>query len=97
MADDILRLLFYGEVSPFDSQVEDIEEFRELRHRMSELWQRIEAQATPEFLELLNLYKVCRADMDLLMQLDRFKIGFRLGAQLLTAVGGRKTTGSDST
>ena len=82
--DDILDRLFYGEVSPYDDSPQDIETFRELNHRMGEIWSQVEAIATPDLLELLNLYKVNRADMDLLMQKDRFKVGFRLGVQLLT-------------
>lgn len=88
MADDALDRLFYGEISPYDDPPEDIEAFRQLNHKISEVWTQIEEQATPELLELLNLYKVRRADMDLLMQLDRFKVGFRLGTQMLTAVIG---------
>lgn len=88
--DDILDRLFYGEVSPYDDSPQDIDAFRELNHRMGELWSQVEQQASPEMLELLNLYKVCRADMDLLMQKDRFKVGFRLGIQLLTEATGLK-------
>ena len=82
--EDILDRLFYGEVSPYDDLPQDIEFFREVNHRMAELWSQVEALATPELIELLNRYKVSRADMDLLMQKDRFKVGFRLGIQLLT-------------
>ena len=82
--DDILDRLFYGEVSPYDDSPQDIETFRELNRQLSTLWSQVEAQATPELLELLNRYKVHRADMDLLMQKDRFKVGFRLAIQLLT-------------
>ena len=88
--DDILDRLFYGEVSPYDDSPQDIDAFRELNHRMGELWSQVEQQASPELLELLNLYKVCRADMDMLMQKDRFKVGFRLGIQLLTEATGLK-------
>ena len=88
--DDILDRLFYGEVSPYDDSPQDIETFREINHQLSELWTKVETQATPELLELLNLYKVHRADMDLLMQKDRFKVGFRLGIQLLTEATGLK-------
>ena len=88
--DDILDRLFYGEVSPYDDSPQDIDAFRELNHRMGELWSQVEQQASPELQELLNLYKVCRADMDLLMQKDRFKVGFRLGIQLLTEATGLK-------
>jgi hypothetical protein len=52
---------------------------------MGEVWKQIEAQASPELMDLLNLYKVHRADLDMLMQQDRFKVGFRLATQLLTA------------
>ena len=88
--DDILDRLFYGEVSPYDDSPQDIETFRELNHRLGELWAKVEAKATPELMELLNLYKVNRADMELLMQKDRFKVGFRLGIQLLTEATGIK-------
>lgn len=81
--DDILDRLFYGEVSPYDDSPQDIETFRELNHQLSTLWSQVEAQATPELLELLNCYKVHRADMDMLMQKDRFKVGFRLAIQLM--------------
>ena len=90
--DDILDRLFYGEVSPYDDSPQDIDAFRELNHRMGELWSQVEQQASPELLELLNLYKVCRADMDLLMQKDRFKVGFRLGIQILVEATGLKKT-----
>ena len=88
MADDALDRLFYGEISPYDDSPEDIEAFRHLNHKINEVWTQIETQASPALLELLNLYKVRRADMDMLLQLDRFKVGFRLGTQMLTAVIG---------
>lgn len=90
--DDVLDRLFYGEVSPYDDSPQDIDTFRELNHRMGELWSQVETLASPELLELLNHYKVSRADMDLLMQKDRFKVGFRLGIQLLTEAAGTKKT-----
>ena len=77
--DDILDRLFYGEVSPYDDSPQDIEAFRNLNSQLSAIWVQVETQAAPELLELLNCYKVHRADMDLLMQKDRFKVGFRLG------------------
>lgn len=85
MMDDILDRLFYGEVSPYDDSVEEIETFRELNHKVAELWSQVEALASPELKKLLNLYKVHRADLEMLIQKDRFKVGFRLGVQLLTA------------
>lgn len=85
MSDDILERLFYGEVSPYDDSVEDIETFRELNHKLGELWSQVQDKASPELTELLDLYKVHRADLEMLVQLDRFKVGFRLGVQLLTA------------
>lgn len=90
MTEDILDRLFYGQVTPFDDSIEDIESYRELNHRMGEVWQQIEAQASPELREQLDLYKVCHADFDMLAQLDRFKVGFRLGVQLLTAATGQR-------
>ena len=84
MTDDILDRLFYGEVSPYDDSPQDIETFRNLNSQLSEIWAQVENRAAPELLELLNCYKVHRADMDMLMQKDRFKVGFRLGIQLLT-------------
>lgn len=92
MMEDILDRLFYGEVSPYDDSPQDIETFRELNHKLGELWAKMEAQAAPELLELLNHYKVNRADLDMLMQKDRFKVGFRLGIQLLTEAAGLKKT-----
>ena len=89
MMNDILDRLFYGEVSPYDDSVEDMETFRELNSKMAEVWSRIDALASPELKELLDLYKVHRADMDMLVQLDRFKVGFRLATQLLTASIGK--------
>ena len=90
MTDDILDRLFYGEVSPYDDTPQDIETFRNLNSQLSAIWAQVETQAAPELLELLNLYKVHRADMDMLMKKDRFKVGFRLGIQLLTEATGLK-------
>lgn len=84
--DDILDRLFYGEVSPYDDSPEDIETFRDLNHKLGKIWSQIESLASPQLMELLNLYKVHRADMDILMQKDRFKVGFRLGIQFMTDV-----------
>ena len=88
--DDILDQLFYGEVSPYDDSPQDIETFRNLNSQLSAIWAQVATQAAPELLELLNCYKVHRADMDMLMQKDRFKVGFRLGIQLLTEATGLK-------
>ena len=87
---DILDRLFYGEVSPYDDTPQDIEPFRTLNSQLRAIWAQVETQAAPELLELLNCYKVHRADMDMLMQKDRFKVGFRLGIQLLTEATGLK-------
>ena len=84
--DDILDRLFYGEVSPYDDSPEDIETFRDLNHKLGKILSQIEPLASPQLMELLNLYKVHRADMDILMQKDRFKAGFRLGIQFMTDV-----------
>lgn len=89
MMNDILDRLFYGEVSPYDDFVEDMDTFRELNSKMAEVWTQIDALASPELKELLDLYKVHRADMDMLVQLDRFKVGFRLATQLMTASIGK--------
>lgn len=89
MTEDILGRLFYGEVSPFDDSVEDIETFRDLNSKMAEVWSKIDEQASPELKGLLDLYKVHRADMDMLVQLDRFKVGFRLATQLMVASVGK--------
>ena len=66
--DDILDRLFYGEVSPYDDSPQDIETFRDLNSQLSAIWSQVEAQATPKLMEVLNRYKVHRADMDMLMQ-----------------------------
>lgn len=89
MMNDILDRLFYGEVSPYDDSVEDIETFRELNSKIAEVWGKIDAMASPELKELLDLYKVYRADMEMLVQLDRFKVGFRLATQLMAASFGK--------
>ena len=88
MTDDILERLFYGQVSPFDDPVEDIDTFRDLNRKPSTIWAEVEKQASPELIALLDRYKVCRADLEMLTQLDRFKVGFRLGVQLMTAATG---------
>lgn len=88
MTDDILERLFYGQVSPFDDPVEDIDTFRDLNRKLSTIWAEVEKQASPELITLLDRYKVCRADLEMLTQLDRFKVGFRLGVQLMTAATG---------
>ena len=46
-------------------------------------------EAYRQLKELLDLYKVHRADMDMLVQLDRFKVGFRLATQLMVASIGK--------
>lgn len=89
MTDDILDRLFYGEVSPYDDSVEDIETFRDLNSKLAEVCEKIDAMASPELKELLDLYKVHRADLEMLVQLDRFKVGFRLATQLMTASIGK--------
>lgn len=89
MTDDILDRLFYGEVSPYDDSVEDIETFRDLNSKMAEVWVKIDEMASPELKELLDIYKVHRADMEMLVQLDRFKVGFRLATHLMTASLGK--------
>lgn len=53
MTEDILGRLFYGEVSPFDDSVEDIETFRDLNSKMAEVWSKIDEQASPELAILM--------------------------------------------
>lgn len=91
MGKDILDELFYGQIDPWEDEPEDIETFRRLNHEMAEIWNDIERIADSEVLTLLESYVVRRSDMAMLLQLERFKAGFRLGAQLyMAAVGNEK-------
>ena len=86
MANDILNDLYYGQVTPWEQQLEDIDKLNELNHKMAELRDILNQRIDKETQELLNRYLPDRSEMEDLLALDRFKTGFRLGAQLMQAV-----------
>ena len=86
MANDILNDLYYGQVAPWEQQLEDIDKLNELNHKMAELRDILNQRIDKETQELRNRYLSDRSEMEDLLALDRFKTGFRLGAQLMQAV-----------
>ena len=89
MAKDILEDLFYGQIDPWEDEPEDIETFRRLNREMAEIWSNIEQSADSDVLTLVESYAARRSDMAMLLQFERFKTGFRLGAQLYIAAVGK--------
>ena len=86
MAKDVLSELFYGRIVPWENRPTNIEEFRELNQKMSQVSDELEKFLDKDAKSLLEQYLSDRADMEMLLSLDSFKTGLRLGIQLMVAV-----------
>lgn len=85
MPNDILADLFFGKIVPWEECPDDADTFHQLNQKMGQSSNALESRLDKETQALLDQYLSDRADMELLMTCASFKIGFRLGVQLILA------------
>ena len=85
MPNDILADLFFGKIVPWEERPDDVDTFHQLNQKMGQSSNALESRLDNETQALLEQYISDRADMESLMTCASFKIGFRLGVQLILA------------
>ena len=80
----ILEELWYGNISPMEiSHVESKPEYKKAMRIVNNSCDRLKGTLTAEQIELLLCYCDSRNELSNIIELDAFKIGFKLGASLV--------------
>lgn len=86
MLNDILTDLYFGRVIPWENKCENSPEVIEVNKRIDEcislITERLDADGKAQLEQLMRE----RSDLEGLAVCQGFKVGFRLGARLMTAV-----------
>jgi hypothetical protein len=81
---DILEELWYGNITPTEySRIENNSNYKELLKVVTQNQERLKATLNDEQNELLENLLTASEEFANLIELDCFKIGFKLGARLI--------------
>jgi len=80
---DILEELWYGNITPTEySRIENNSNYKEALRLVNQNQERLRATLTDEQKELLEKLLTASEEFANLIELDCFKVGFKLGARL---------------
>jgi len=80
---DILEELWYGNITPTEySRIENNASYKELLKAVTQNQERLRVTLTDEQKELLEKLLTASEEFANLIELDCFKVGFKLGARL---------------
>ena len=82
----LLEELWYGNISPFDSVLQDNAQMKELLNLTVRNSEKLRATLTQEQKEMFEKYEDCINEMTSLCEKEIFVYGFRLGAKIATEV-----------
>ena len=81
---DILEELWYGNITPTEySRIENNADYKEALRLVNQNQERLRTTLTNEQIELLEKLLTANEEFANLIELDCFKVGFRLGARLI--------------
>ena len=82
---DILEELWYGNITPTEySRIENNANYKEALRLVNQNQERLKSTLTNEQKELLDKLLTSSEEFANLIELDCFKVGFKLGARLTT-------------
>ncbi len=82
---DILEELWYGNITPTEySRIENNANYKEALRLVNQNQERLKATLTDEQIELLEKLLTAKEEFANLIELDCFKVGFKLGARFTT-------------
>ena len=81
---DILEELWYGNITPTEySRIQNSNNYKEALRLVNQNQERLRATLTDEQKELLERLLTASEEFANLIELDCFKVGFKLGARLI--------------
>ena len=81
---DVLEELWYGNITPTEySRIENNADYKEALRLVNQNQERLRTTLTNEQIELLEKLLTANEEFANLIELDCFKVGFRLGARLI--------------
>ncbi len=81
---DILEELWYGNITPTEySRIENNANYKEALRLVNQNQERLKSTLTNEQKELLDKFLTSSEEFENLIELDCFKVGFKLGARLI--------------
>ena len=81
---DILEELWYGNITPTEySRIENNANYKEALRLVHQNQERLKSTLTNEQKELLDKFLTSSEEFENLIELDCFKVGFKLGARLI--------------
>ena len=81
---DILEELWYGNITPTEySRIENNANYKEALRLVNQNQERLKSTLTNEQKELLDKFLTSSEESENLIELDCFKVGFKLGARLI--------------
>ncbi len=81
---DILEELWYGNITPTEySRIENNANYKEALRLVNQNQERLKSTLTNEQKELLDKFLTSSEEFATLIELDCFKVGFKLGARLI--------------
>ena len=83
--ENILKALWYGNLSPQEQSVETNREIKELLKLMGRNRDNLQNSMSAEQREILEKYDDCVNEMHSVMELEIFSYAFRLGGRLMLA------------
>ena len=82
---DILEELWYGNITPTEySRIENNADYKEVLRLVNQNQERLKATLNDEQSDLLDKLLTASEEFANLIELDCFKVGFKLGARLTT-------------
>ena len=83
---DIIKELWYGNVSPFEQCTRGDKQLKELLKLVARNKEELDASLTDKQKETLEKFEDCMNEMHSITERDAFSYGFRLGVQLMAEV-----------
>lgn len=81
---DILEEFWYGNITPTEySRIENNANYKEALRLVNQYQERLKSTLTNEQKELLDKFLTSSEEFENLIELDCFKVGFKLGARLI--------------
>ena len=81
---DILEEFWYGNITPTEySRIENNANYKEALRLVNQNQERLKSTLTNEQKELLDKFLTSSEEFENLIELDCFKVGFKLGARLI--------------
>ena len=81
---DILEELWYGNITPTEySRIENNANYKEALRLVNQNQERLKSTLTNEQKELLDKFLTSSEEFENLIELDCFKVGFKIGARLI--------------